>query len=240
MKRIVASILFASLSSIAVLAQDCHSFALKVGEFNQLKVQDNATVVYTANPDSIGYAWFKGDDKHADAFLFSNSNGTLKIEVKSKDPMPENLPTIYVSSTFLTSVESSSKGTVSAFNPAPTVDFKVKLEGNGSVEIQNIKATKVEAKLITGNGTISLSGKCNEAKFIMAGAGVIQADALESTGVECLGFFSGSIDCYPEKELKVKGIGTKIYYKGDPKIKKSGNPKIFPLDIKDAEDDDKR
>lgn len=229
MKNIISSLLLVSLSSAAVTAQNIHDYSLKVGEFNQLKVQDNATVVYTANPDSIGYAWFKGEDRLADAFLFSNSNGTLKIEVKSKDSLPKDLPTIYVASTFLTSVESSSSGKVTAINPAPTVDFKVKLEGNGYIDVENIKATKVEAKLITGNGTITLSGKCNDAKFVMAGAGVIQADALEAIGVDCTGIISGTIGCNPEKTLKAKGLGTKIYYKGKPTIKKSGSVKIISL-----------
>ena len=103
--------------------------------------------------------------------------------------------------------------------------------GNGSLIAENIRATKVGASIKSGNGTITVSGNCEQANFNMLGNGTIQADRLEAVLVNCKMLGQGSIGCWPTEELKVRGIGnTKIYYKGSPKLDKKGGGKLFPLE----------
>lgn len=64
----------------------------------------------------------------------------------------------------------------------------------------------------------------------MVGTGTISADRLEADVVQCKILGSGSIGCWPLQKLNVRGIGsTKVYYKGDPQVKKSGGGKLYPL-----------
>ncbi len=102
--------------------------------------------------------------------------------------------------------------------------------GNGSLVADDVRATKISASIKSGNGTITVAGHCEEASLNMLGNGTIQADRLEAEKVSCNILGSGTIGCWTTVDLKVRGIGsTKIYYKGDPRIKKSGGGKLFPL-----------
>ncbi len=71
-----------------------------------------------------------------------------------------------------------------------------------------------------GNGTLIISGRCDEAKLNLTGTGVIQADDLiaENASVSAKG--TGSVGVHATKDLGVFGMGsTSIYYKGNPTIK---------------------
>ncbi|MDE5645853.1 MAG: hypothetical protein K2I45_09485, partial [Muribaculaceae bacterium] len=48
---------------------------------------------------------------------------------------------------------------------------------------------------------------------------------------------TGSIGCWPERALDVRGIGTtKIYYRGDPRIKKVGGARLWQIKAADITD----
>ncbi len=114
-------------------------------------------------------------------------------------------------------------------NPAACAEFKVTQVGNGSVRVENVKANKVIAGVATGNGSVNVSGTCKEAVLKMVGTGTISADRLEADAVQCK--ISQRFDrMLALQKLNVKGIGsTKVYYKGDPQVKKSGGGKLYPL-----------
>lgn len=230
-------VLFAvALTALYATGLHADDYSVKVGSFSKLSVIDNVNVVYRANPDSIGCAWFSGDKEFADAFIFTNKGGTLKIQVNTDDVNNPGLPTVYVSSEFLVEAKNSSIRELRVENLSPSVDFKAIQVGNGKVVVNGIKAQTVEGSLTTGNGTVVLSGQCETAKFRMVGTGTIQADALKAQDVKCQILGSGNIGCWPVQALSVRGIGsTKIYYKGDPKsVRKSGGGKLLRLDSADA------
>lgn len=211
-------------------------FELQVGQFDKLKLTDNANVVYRNLPDSSGMAVFYGAEEFADAFIFSEKNGTLRIQVNTEDVGKPNLPTVYVYSDFITLVENASDFTLRVESMAPCPEFKAVEMGNGSVIVDDVKANKVSATLNTGNGTLNLSGQCAQATYKMIGTGLIQADLLQADRVNCWILGSGSIGCWPLEQLSVKGIGsTKIYYKGAPEIKKTGGAKLIPIPEKDID-----
>lgn len=230
MKRFL-TLFFIAMTVIAAGAQDdVQRYKVEVGQFDRLKVTDNVNVVYRCLPDSTGFVQYVGAKEFADAFILTPEKGQLRVQVSVEDVGNPNLPVLYVYSDFLTEVTNDSDFTVRVESPAPAAEFKATQVGNGTLTVENIKANKVKASLATGNGTINLSGDTQEAALNMLGTGMISADRLKSRKVTCKILGSGSIGCWPEEALNVRGIGsTKIYYKGNPKVKKTGGGKLFQL-----------
>ena len=216
--------------SLLTNARDAENYKVEVGQFDKVKVLDNVNVVYRCMPDSTGWVQYRGAKEFADAFIITPKDGTLKIQVSTEDVGHPDLPTLYIYSDFLTSVENSSAFDVVVESSAPCAEFSAKEIGNGRIAVENVRANVVKATIATGNGTVSISGKCQRADLKMVGTGVISAVLLEAETVNCRILGGGSIGCWPVDKLSVKGIGsTKIYYKGDPDIKKSGGGKLFQL-----------
>ncbi|MBD5221220.1 MAG: hypothetical protein HDS70_02495 [Bacteroidales bacterium] len=208
-----------------------YDYSVKVGQFDKLNISDNLNVIYHCNPDSTGYAYWRGDSRFDNSFIFSSGNGKLNVQVATEDVDSPDLPTLHLYSDFLTSVTSSSVGSVRIESLSPTATFKATLIGNGQLVVKDVKSGKVDAGIETGNGQLVISGQANEAKFRMLGTGTIQADRLEADVVKCTVLGSGSIGCSPKELLSSKGIGsTKIYYRGHPELKKAGGGKFISLD----------
>lgn len=223
-------LLIAMLASIATATAQTQSYRLKVGPFDRLKITDNVNVVYHCAPDSAGYVTWHGDKEFADAFIFTNNKGQLRVQVSTDDVDMPGLPTLHIYSDFLTEVENFSDFNTTVNAPAPSPQFKAIQIGNGTITVNDLRATKVTAAITTGNGTVTLSGTCQEATLRMVGTGVIAADRLRAGTVNCRILGSGTIGCSPSATLNVKGIGsTKIYYTGNPTVKKSGGGKLFQL-----------
>lgn len=226
--------LFTLLTLIAAIAfpsmATTKTYRLDVGRFDKVKINDNVNVVYKTVNDSIGMAVFTGTEDFADAFIFSNNKGKLTIQVNSDDVNNPALPTLYIYSDYITSVESSSDLKVTVHHSIPVPAFSAKMIGNGTIVATGVNATKVEAGVATGKGVVNISGKAQKATFKMVGTGKVEALGLESTQVNCVILGTGDIYCWPTKELQSKGIGsTKIYYKGNPEIKKKGGAHILPI-----------
>lgn len=233
MKRILTCVFVAAAAVAATVGIKAATttYAINVGEFSKLKVTNDIDVRYVCNPDSAGYAVFTAEDKYADAFLFSNKGGTLKISSNTDFSTNEFLPEVTVYSTYLISVENSSKKTLEIIDMPAAPELSFKQVGNGAIIAENLKATKIKAKIATGNGSITLFGECDEAVLEMVGTGRINADMLEALYVNCKVFGTGSIGCWPIEKLNVKGLAsTTVYYKGVPaEIKKTGAAKIEPM-----------
>lgn len=218
------------MAAVTLRAQGTEQYKVEVGQFDKIRVLDNVNVVYRCVPDSTGWIQYRGAKEFADAFVITPKEGTLKIQVSTEDVGHPDLPTLYVYSDFLTSVENSSSFLLRVENPAPCAEFQVKEIGNGRISVEGLKANVVRATIATGNGQITIGGSCRDAIFKMVGTGVIAADGLKADQVKCSILGGGTIGCWPLDKLTAKGIGsTKIYYKGDPDIKKSGGGKLFPL-----------
>lgn len=212
-------------------AEPVEDYSLKIGEFSRLKVIDGINVDYISNPDSAGVASFSSTHATASTIGFSNNNGELTISFTSTDVNRTGLPDVKVYSTFLTSVENAGDSTLRVLTVAPCPNFSAKQIGNGRMVVRDIKATKVRGTLSTGNGSVVINGKCDEALLKLAGTGTIQADGLEAIDVKCSAVGTGSIGCWPTKLLKIHGMGsTSIYYRGNPEIKNRGvGVKVMPM-----------
>lgn len=233
MKRYPIILLFLAAMFLApsvANAENSH-YELHIGEFHKLQIDDNVNVVWRSHPDSAGYVRFHGADRFADAFIFSNKNGNLKVQVAPEDVNQPDLPVLYIYSSFLSEVKSSSALTVTAVDVPAAAQLKFTLIGNGSIKAMGLNAPTVEAKVTTGNGIITLSGKCNNARFAMIGTGQIRADELLADDVNCQIMGTGAIYTCALKSLHAKGIGsTKIYYRGNPaEVSKRGGGKFIQM-----------
>lgn len=219
------------LYAIPARAQE-QRYSQHIGAFDKLTILNDVSVRYRNVPDSIGYIAFNADNRNADQLLFTNNGGHLRIETMPEDTIAEAPPMVYVYSTVLTSVEASTDGVVTIEKPMPGTKLSITAIGNSKVLASGLDENVVEAKVLTGIGEIILEGKCASAKFQMVGNGVIQADRLKAQKVDCKILGSGTIGCWAVSKLNLHGIGsTKVYYKGDPSIKKIGGGKLYPLDF---------
>lgn len=224
------TILLSNTSFSAIQAKEPNKYIFNVGQFHKINVDDNVNIIYRCVPDSSGYAIYRGTEEFSNAFILTNNKGCLRVQVNTEDVNNPDLPTLYLYSDFLTSVSNSSQFTLKVEKPAPCANFSARQVGNGTIIVDNIKATTVHAGIATGNGSVILSGECEKADFRMVGTGKIMADRLHSNMVKCGILGSGMIGCWPLQSLQVRGIGsTKIYYKGDPAISKTGGGKIYAL-----------
>lgn len=201
----------------------------EVGPFDQLALNGNIDIIYTSNPDSIGLATYESEEDFSDAIEITNNKGHLSIkEVQGHDL--GHLPTIHVYSDFLSKVSNEGNADITLNLSAATPTFSASLVGNGGIICRGVKSTDVSASITTGNGTIVLRGKCTNANFKLTGTGIIQADGLSARNVKCFGLGTGTIGCNASEKLDVRGVGsTKIYYIGDPTIKKVGGAKLIRI-----------
>ena len=142
------------LSSVIQLnALEKQFFTVNVGDFTQLMVTDNVNVEYQCNPDSTGYAKFTAVPDMANQIIFSNNKkGKLTVSVGTDSVNAEKLPDIIVYSAYLQNADNQGEGTLKVVSVAPTPQLKIKLMGNGAIEVSNIVATSVDLEIFTGKG----------------------------------------------------------------------------------------
>ena len=226
------------LFCFSALSLNAEKFTFTIGQFEKIRVTTNINVIYHCQSDTTGMAWYEAEAGMNDIFnLDIKKDGTLKVQLTDAYWGKQDLPTLHLYSDFLSSVENSSDLTIVIDNLIPCAAFSANQIGNGSIIVEGLKCNNVSAAVTTGNGSVNLSGKCVNASFRMVGAGLISADRLQAENVKCSILGTGSIGCWAVDNLSVKGLGTtKIYYKGNPNIKKSGGGKIFELPEEYADD----
>lgn len=226
---VLCSILLAGTAAFA------ETFRIPVGEFNELKVNDNINVVYSNNPDSVGFVVFETKNDYASYILTDMNKGKLKIEL-AQEAASVKMPTIYVYSSFLSTVENSKAGEVTVKDVKPTAKFTAEQQGNGAIIIENVDATTIDLKIITGKGKIIAKGKCTNLNIKNIGTGDIDAMELVAPNVKTNIMGTGSIFCRATKSLSISGLGSgKVYYQGNPTISKSKLGNIKPVPVVDKE-----
>lgn len=224
MKRITAVIaLFIAMAGSLSAQKTLQQFVLDIKDFTTLKVVDGLNVDYKCNPDSAGLVVFQTEPNRSSEILFEANKGKLSIMLASRENIPSDLPTITVYSRFLSEVENDGDSLVRVLTVSPAPKFKAQLVGNGRLAVRNIDTNELNAKIISGNGSIVIAGSADLAKLNVTGTGAITADELKAREVNCTMLGTGTIGCFPVEKLEIKGMGTgTIYYKGDPEIKNKG------------------
>ena len=233
MKKIIATLLLI-IAYACTAAADVYEY--EPGPFDRLVVRADIDIVYRNVPDSAGYIRYESGKDFSGKLDVSCSKGKLSIIDRMTEEDYGMLPTLYMYSDYLVSVSYEGAGTVDIMMQSATPTFSAKLTGNGKIVCSGVNTTEMSANIVTGNGTIVARGKCVKAKFSLTGTGLIQADELVADEVKCSVMGTGSIGCRPLDLLDVRGIGTtKIYYHGNPTVRKVGGAKLEKMP--DTEDD---
>lgn len=236
MKR--SLIIFAFIAAICApaYAQKIQHFAIKVGNFTELKVASNLNVEYRCSTDSAGYAVFDAYQDMANLFIFdNNSKGRLQIKLDTDD-VTRRFPTIRVYSSYLASAENSGDSLLIVHNVAQVPQLKLKTSDEGRIIAKNVDVTTLDASITAGKGSIEVTGRCTEAKLnCKVGSSEINAKQLMATNVSCWLVGSGEIGCIVNGGiLSIKGSGNgKVYYKGKPSqisVKQIGSIKAIAID----------
>ena len=219
-KTILPVVMMAAMFLFADAADKEKHYELKVGDFSQLVVDDSFNVEYRSDNDKAGLAEFSTTPQIADKIIFENNKKgklTLQKAFYEGEEMRIGLPTITVYSRFLKEVKNCGDSTVRAIDMRPTIELKAVVIGNGRLVMRNIECSKFDGSIKTGNGTLVVEGKCEDAVLSNTGTGAIQADNLEAKNVSCHFFGTGTTGCWATDELKVKGVmAGKLYYRNKP------------------------
>lgn len=221
--------IFITLLTLAVpiigMGQSTQRYELKVNDFKELRVDNDIAVDYYCNPDSAGYAVFTATDAQSGWVLFDNNGrGKLSVQTDTDYPAGEKMPRIRVYSSSLEKVVNSGDSLVKVYN-LPAVDkFKAVLIGNGRLSVPGVEASTVEASIHSGNGQLTIEGRCTEAKLHLVGTGTILADRLEAVKIKATVVGTGHIGCSPSEAITVMGAGSGsvLYKQAPPTIKSRG------------------
>lgn len=218
-KRILFTMAAAVLAMLPMSAQSTvSSYELDVKDFEELKVTDGINVEYFCDSQKAGTVAYESTPELASAIIFTpNGKGKLEISLATRDVKYFNLPTVRVYSNFLTKVENDGDSTVNVLSLKSVPKFEAKLIGNGKLAVNGIDASRVNASLKTGKGSISLKGRANLAKISLMGTGSIDALKLESTDAEVNLVGTGWVKIAATDNLKVSGMGTgTVSFTGNP------------------------
>lgn len=235
LKKLSLSIIAGVAGVIAALgASPMNSYKLDIGDFTKLKVSAPINVRYISNPDSAGMVVFESSPQMASIIAFSNNKQKLTIEFSTRGVHYFDAPTVTVYSNFLVSAENNADSLLRLVKVAPGPELKIKLMGNGRISATDIQANEVSATILTGHGSIVLTGKCDKASLSSWSTGSLQADNLEAQDVSCKIVGTGEIGCWAANKLYISplcaGTGV-IYYRGMPATieNKSIKTKMAPI-----------
>lgn len=224
MKHIFITLLTLAAPIIG-MGQSTQRYELKVNDFKELRVDNDIAVDYYCNPDSAGYAVFTATDAQSGWVLFDNNGrGKLSVQTDTDYPAGEKMPRIRVYSSSLEKVVNSGDSLVKVYNLPSADKFKAVLIGNGRLSVPGVEASTIEASIHSGNGQLTIEGRCTEAKLHLVGTGTILADRLEAVKVKATVVGTGHIGCSPSEAITVMGAGSGsvLYKQAPPTIKSRG------------------
>lgn len=219
----ICALVGACAAFTASYAQEQH-YELRVGDFNQLDVSNSLNVDYRCNPDSTGYAVFTTTAAKASVLMFTSKKDRLNVQISDDGIALSGLPTITVYSSALLKVVNDGDSLVRVFSPVVPVtkpgkpaQLQAKVIGNGRISLRDVEAPQISCNVLTGKGSIAVSGYCDTAILSITGTGQIQADGLNATDVNARITGTGTVGCAPAGKLSVHGMGSgKVYYSGTP------------------------
>lgn len=232
------AIIAALCITTATQAQE-KEYKIEVGNFCELSVTDNLSVEYRFSTDSAGYAVFTTQPDIAHAIVCTNNaKSKLSLQLSDKGITADKLPVITLYSTELLQVTNEGKGAVNILQLRPVSKFTAKTYNNGSITVNGLDAEEANLNILTGKGTIKVSGACQKLDCKNVGTGVIEARNLEADEINCSIVGTGHIYCNSTGgPLVIKGTGSgKVHYKGTPssiKLRKLGSIKALPITDED-------
>lgn len=239
MKRFLLLICIAVSVCAALQAQDddgVRLYEINVGDFEKLRISDNLNVTYRCNADSAGIAVFMASPHDMRSLMFTNKRHTLTVQVSTERVMSESpMPHVTIYSSSIKEIENKADSTVIVGSIKSDEKVKFKLTDNGTIIARDVVAPEVEAKIFTGSGTITIGGLCDKANLRCTGTGLVDAEELCATDVDCMILGTGAVRCFVDGgKLVTKGSGPgRVYYDGSVAEIKSyhlGRLRTIPID----------
>lgn len=231
MKRFIAVTMI--VTSLVAMAESNRKYEIRLTDFTNLEVDNNIRVDYKVNADSAGIAVFYATDRMASQLYFAdNHKGKVEIQNCAECTGIMEYPHVTIYSTTLRRIMNSGDSLVTVTGLQPIERFEAIVCGNGMLVVDNVEAAKVDVKLATGNGQITINGSCKQANINCTGTGTIQADRLHATEGKVTIMGTGTVGCDVVETLTIQGMGSgKVYYRTEPgKIKsRSIGIKYMPL-----------
>lgn len=139
---------------------------------------------------------------------------------------------VFITTNDLSMIRISGSGNVYNETPIVTDELNIKISGSGNVELRDIDAPLVEAR-VSGSGKVNLSGFCAEQNLDISGSGDIYAFGLlsETVRINISGSGKSEISASEYIDATISGSG-KVYYKGHPDVDSriSGSGGIYHVD----------
>lgn len=225
------------LTATTAVGQENKLYEIKVHDFTHLEVDNNIRVRYIANADSAGLIIFSATPEMASRLYFTDKGkGKVDIQCCADCTYDMEFPEVTIYSSGLRKIVNSGDSLVTVERNPPCDRFDATLLGNGRISVRDIEASKVDAKIATGNGQLIISGKCTTCNLMVTGTGTIQADRLKAVQGKATVIGTGTIGCDFSEVITIAGVGTgKVMYRVTPKKVKSHaiGIKHYPLDSKE-------
>lgn len=202
--------------TLTAAAQESRQYQIKVGDFTELYVMDNINVNYTNQPDGVCTVTFDATDPTASLVSVESKKEKLTLRLTDDGLKTTSVPTLNVCSTMLFKAQNNGDSTVTVTNTPHIPKFTGRLEGNGSLIVNDIDATEVNMKKFTGKGEIVVTGKCQTASLGNTGTGTVNCAGLKAEDSKCNILGTGAIYTCVSGTLSVTGVSGTIYYTGNP------------------------
>lgn len=140
--------------------------------------------------------------------------------------------TIYVSGPDVRSLAVDGSGYLEASAPITPANLSLQVEGSGSIRINHVTTTEINAG-IDGSGSVHVnSGTANAAKARISGSGSMDLSGVMVKEADAGISGSGNIKVFATETLRanISGSGT-VFYKGTPTVttKVSGSGTVIPM-----------
>lgn len=203
-----------------------------ITDFSQLVVWPKINVYYTTNPDSVGFARIHGEENIVHLLDFTEKKGKLDIAFINNMLVDYGFITITLYSSSLAEANVEGAGVLELKGKIHSPELKLSVGGNGQIITSDIDVQKLKANVLGSGGDILLTGKCNNATFLVTGTGDIRARKFITEELSTRTTGTGNIFCNVNKTLKSRILGTgSVFYYGKPEVKKTvlGSGVVAPI-----------
>lgn len=229
--RNLLTVLFSMLSVFFVNGQ---KVTKECEYFSKIRLHSAVNVSCVVSNDSIPKVYYFNKSNTPDPIILRVEKGILTIQTLDI-PEAELPDTVFVHFPKLIAVENCYDASLNVKSVECDDEFKITSQGNGIISIGNIKAPKVKSSIVTGHGSIIITGGwCESLNCSLVGTGNMELFGLSADVVSIKCYGTGKIQCVANRSLSVRGVGsTSVYYIGAPKIKKRGSIKLYKTDMFD-------
>lgn len=199
---------------------------IEIGDYDQIVLAGTAANIRYSQADSVALLQIKTDRNIYEMFEFKVTGNQLQIRQKDDYKKLHLFPTEFILTTRsknLRIVDLTGKSEFSLIDTLRTDTLDVRLTGSSTFTADCLIGRKLSG-IITGSGTLNMTGKVDQASFIITGSGEVNAFDMQTDHLSCIITGRGNMDVWVTKHLEaiMTGMG-KIKYKGEPEISKEVN-----------------